>query len=196
MPQPARSEYRVGYSKTTDLLQFWRWSLRVLPLRWYCLPQCRESMRSARIAEQQRIALREITGVFGTLKHLNQPTVRVLAFTRRNTFGYDSAFGVFTNVNHLGSSIGLLHIIGQRHRIKLADGVVTFQDNRRVFPSNGRASLNLCPRDFRVGTFANTPLGDEVVNSSTAFFIAGYQFCTVLYFTSARSWAMISTTAA
>ena len=56
-----------------------------------------------------------------------------MAFTRRNAFRYNPALGIFANMNHFGSSVGLLHIVGDSYRIKLTDGVITFQDTEGYF---------------------------------------------------------------
>ena len=40
--------------------------------------------------------------------------------------GYCGRFGVFAQMNHLGSSIGLLVIVGYGYRIKFTDRIVTF----------------------------------------------------------------------
>ena len=53
-----------------------------------------------------------------------------------NALGDDRALGVFAHMNHLGSGIGLLVIIRQRHGVKLADGIVTLQNAAWILPCN------------------------------------------------------------
>ncbi len=80
---------------------------------------------------------------------------------------------VLANVDHFCAGVGLLAVVGQRHRIKLAHRVVALQNAARVLPGNGRAGLYLGPRDLGVHARALAALGHEVVNSAAAFLVAG-----------------------
>ena len=77
--------------------------------------------------------------------NLNQTAIAVLGFSGRYSLGDDGAFGVFTQMNHLGSRIGLLIIVGQGDGVKLPYGVVAFKNTRRVFPSYSRTCFYLSP---------------------------------------------------
>ena len=101
----------------------------------------REGMRPAVRANQHGVTLGEVTRV-GCRRHdFHQPAIAVLAVTGRDPFGDDGRFGVFTDVDHLGAGIGLLMTAGQRHGVKLTDGVVAAQNTARVFPGNGGAGF-------------------------------------------------------
>ena len=108
----------------------------------------REGVRAALFADQQRVALGVVACAFGTRCHFHQPAITVLAASCRNSFGNNAATRIFTQVDHFCSRIGLLKIIGNRHRIKLAHGVVARHDTRRIFPRDGRTGFNLRPRNF------------------------------------------------
>ena len=93
--------------------------------------------------------------------------------TGRNTLGNNRAFCVFPEMDHLGSGIGLLIIIGDCHGIKFPDRMITHQDNTRILPGDGRAGFNLCPGDFRIVPFADATFGHEIVNSTFTLFVTG-----------------------
>ena len=69
-------------------------------------------------------------------------------------------------MDHLGAGIGLLMPAGERHRVKLADGVIPAQDAARVFPGNGRAGFRLGPGHLAVFAFAQRALGDKVQDAA------------------------------
>ncbi len=81
--------------------------------------------------------------------------------------------GVLPDVDHLGAGVGLLPVVGQRHGIELAHGVVAHQQAARILPGDGRAGLHLGPRDLGIHAAACAPLGDEVVDAALAFLVAG-----------------------
>ena len=71
-------------------------------------------------------------------------------------------------MNHLGTRVGLLVVVGYSYAIELGHGVVARQYARRVFPRDGTTRLHLRPRQFAVHTLADATLGDEVVYASLA----------------------------
>ncbi len=48
-------------------------------------------------------------------------------------------------MDHLGPSIRLLAVIGQRNGIEFADRMITLQQHTWILPGNGRTRLNLGP---------------------------------------------------
>ena len=48
-------------------------------------------------------------------------------------------------MDHLGASVGLLHVVGDGDGIEFADRVVALQDAARVFPGDGRSGFDLGP---------------------------------------------------
>ncbi len=107
--------------------------------------EVRERMSAALIAQKQRVALGVIPGPSGALHDFDEATVAVLSVTRGDPLGDDGAFGVFSNVNHLGSRIRLLVVVGERHRVELPDGVVPDQEAARIFPGDRRTGFHLRP---------------------------------------------------
>ena len=81
--------------------------------------------------------------------------------------------GVLADVDHLGAGVGLLVVIGERHRVEFADRVVADQQAARIFPGDGGAGLHLRPGDLGVDAAARAALGDEIVDAALAFFVAG-----------------------
>lgn len=105
----------------------------------------RHSVRAALIADQQTIALREIPRIVGTRHDLDQPAIGVVGASGADALRYDAAARVFADVNHLCAGVGLLLSIGDGDGIKLALGIVAFQDAARIFPRNRRTGLDLRP---------------------------------------------------
>ncbi len=130
-----------------------------------------EGMGAAAVADEQRIALRVVAGVLGPLADAHQPAVGVLAAPRRNTLRDDAAAGVAADVDHLRARVGLLEMVGHRHRVELARRVVAQQHAARVFPGDGRARLDLRPRQTRV-LAAKSALGDEIVDAAAPLLVA------------------------
>ena len=96
-----------------------------------------EGMCAATVAHQQGITLGEVVGIFSFFTHFHQTAVGVVALTGGDTFGDDRTAGIFTQVDHFGTGIRLLAIIGNGYRIELTHGVVPFQDTTWIFPGNG-----------------------------------------------------------
>src|SRR5207249_9302649 len=131
-----------------------------------------EGVGAASIAQQQRVALGIVAGAFRRFQHLDQPAIRVAAAPGRNALGQDRASGIAADVDHLGPGIRLLEMIGERDRIELAYRVIAAEDTARILPGDRRAGLDLRPRDVRINAAAVTTLGDEVIDSALAFFVA------------------------
>ena len=76
-------------------------------------------------------------------------------------------------MDHLGAGIGLLVIVGHRHRVELAHTVFAIQYAGRVFPRHRAAGFNLSPADLGSIALAQTTLGDEIIDAALALCIAG-----------------------
>ena len=75
----------------------------------------REGVRAAFIAQQQRIALREVAGVGRAFLDFHQAAIAILAMSGGNAFRDDGAPGVLAHVDHFSARIGLLIIIRHGH---------------------------------------------------------------------------------
>src|SRR5690606_24819514 len=84
----------------------------------------------------------------------------------------DRRASALAEVDHLGPRVGLLAVVGERHRVELADRVVALEDAARVLPGDGGARLHLRPADLRARSLAEAALGDEVVDAAAALFVA------------------------
>ena len=133
----------------------------------------RKGVGAAFVAHQHRVALRVVARAGGTGHHLDQAAVAVARLARRNALADDGAAGVLADVDHLGAGVGLLVVVGHRHRIELAHRVVAQQNARRVLPGDGRAGLHLGPGNARVDAPAQAALGDKVVDAANAVLIPG-----------------------
>ena len=87
---------------------------------------------------------------------------------RGNTFRDNRALGVLADMDHLGAGVGLLIVVGQRHRVKLADRVVALQNAARIFPGDRRTGFHLRPGDLRAFAQAFAALGDEIIDAALA----------------------------
>ena len=96
----------------------------------------RIGIRATLIANQHAVALTIVTGTFSTGKNLDLAAVTIHRLIARNPFGDDLRRGVLSDMNHLRTSVGLHTIVGQRHRVKLADGIIALQDHTWIFPSD------------------------------------------------------------
>src|ERR1022692_1205422 len=131
-----------------------------------------ERVRAALIAQQHGIALRIVARVGGAFQDLDRAAIGVLAVPRRDALGDDGAGGVLADVDHFGARVGLLVMIGERHRVKFADRVVADQQAAWIFPGDGGAGFHLRPGDLGVDAPARAALGDEIVDAAAAFLIA------------------------
>ena len=105
----------------------------------------REGVRTAERTDKQAVTLREVTGSGSARKHTYKTTIAVLAMSCRNSFADDTALRALSDMNHLGSGISLLVIVGHSDRIKLGRRVITFQYGTWIFPCYGGTGLDLCP---------------------------------------------------
>ena len=78
-----------------------------------------ESMGSTLVADKEAVALREVTRIVRARKHLHQTAITVLAVSRGNTFADNTASSVPSYMDHLGSCIRLLHVVGHSNGIEL-----------------------------------------------------------------------------
>src|SRR5215469_14495433 len=105
--------------------------------------------------------------------HPHETAVSVLPAPGRYSLGEDRRPGVPADMDHFGPGIGLLAVVGDRHRIKLADRVVAFEHTARVFPGDRRAGLDLRPGNFGARAAAGAALGHEIVDPSAPLRITG-----------------------
>ena len=130
-----------------------------------------ESMRSTIAAQQQGVAGTVVTGIIGIGCSTNQSTIGILAMSCRNTLRNDGTLGVLTHVNHLGTGISLLIVVGNSHTVELSHRVVTTQDAGRILPGNRRTRLYLSPTQLRVNTTQVTSLGYQIQHTTLTVFI-------------------------
>src|SRR5216683_3027735 len=94
----------------------------------------RESVGTALVADQKRVALRVVASPRSALHDLHLASIGVLAVAGRDALCDDGAARVLADVDHLGASVGLLVIIGEGNRVELAHRVLTLQDAARILP--------------------------------------------------------------
>ena len=133
----------------------------------------RKGARAALVADQHRIATRIIARTGGDGRDPYQPAVAVIGVSGRDALADDGAAGVFADMYHLGAGVGLLAVVGQRHRIKFADRIIAAQHAAGIFPGDRRPGFDLRPRNPRIDALAQPALGDEIEDSAQAVFIAG-----------------------
>src|SRR6185312_6318871 len=133
----------------------------------------REGVRAALLADQQAVALGVVARALGALLHFHQAAIAVGAAAGADALGDDLRLGVLAEVDHLGAGVGLLEVVGQRHRVELAHRAVTAQHHTGVFPGDRRAGFDLGPADLAVVAAAVAALGDEVVDATHVVFVAG-----------------------
>ena len=130
-------------------------------------------MSATLVPKQQRVTLRIITRAGSALHDFHEASIGILSVSRRDPLRKDGAFGVFSDVDHLGARIRLLVVVGERHRVKLPNRVVTLQDAARIFPCDRRAGLYLGPRDLGIFPQTFAPLGDKIINAAFAVLVTG-----------------------
>src|SRR5690606_20482177 len=116
------------------------------------------------LADQQAVALRVVARAAGTFLDLDQAAIAVLAAPGADALGDDLGFGVASDVDHLGTGVGLLVVMGQRHRMELADRIIATQDATGILPGDCRPGFDLGPDDLRARTTTIATLGDEIVD--------------------------------
>eukprot|EP00882_Tetradesmus_deserticola_P020331 GHRQ01021952.1.p1 GENE.GHRQ01021952.1~~GHRQ01021952.1.p1 ORF type:complete len:141 (+),score=0.86 GHRQ01021952.1:984-1406(+) len=77
------------------------------------------------------------------LPHLHQAAVRVHALPGADALGHNAAARVLAHVHHLGACVCLLHVVGERHAVKLAHAVVALEHDTGVLPGDRAAGLDL-----------------------------------------------------
>ena len=130
-----------------------------------------EGMRSTIATQQQRVAGTVIACIVGIGCGTNQTSIGVLAMTCRDTFRDDGTLGVLTHVNHLGTGISLLIVVGNSHAVELCHRVVATQDTGRILPGNRRTRLYLSPAQLRVHTTQVASLGYQVQHTTLTMLI-------------------------
>ena len=130
-----------------------------------------EGMCSTIAAQQQRVAGTVVACIVGIGCGTNQTTIGVLAMTCRDTLRNDGALGVLTHVNHLGTGISLLIVVGNSYAVELSYRVVATQDTRRILPGNRRTRLYLSPAQLRVHTAQVASLGYQVQHTTLTMLI-------------------------
>ena len=130
-----------------------------------------EGMRSTIAAQQQRVAGTIVACIVGIGCGTNQSTIGILAMSCRNTLRDDGTLGVLTHVNHLGTSISLLIVVGNSHTVELSYRVVATQDAGRILPGNRRTRLYLSPAQLRVHTTQVASLGYQVQHTTLTMLI-------------------------
>src|SRR6185312_3804192 len=99
--------------------------------------------------------------------------VAVVALAGADALGDDLRLGVLADVDHLGAGVGLLVMMGERHRVELAHRTVAAQYHAGVLPGDRRAGFHLGPADLAVVAAAVAALGDQVVYAAHAVLVAG-----------------------
>ena len=130
-----------------------------------------EGMRSTIATQQQGVAGTVVAGIIGIGCSTNQTTIGVLAMTCRDTLRDDGTLGVLTHVNHLGTRISLLIVVGNSHTVELSYRVVATQDAGRILPCNSRTGLYLSPAQLRVHTAQVASLGYQVQHTTLTMLI-------------------------
>src|SRR3989338_513449 len=67
-------------------------------------------------------------------------------------------------MNHLRAGVGLLKMIGERHRIKFAGRIIPDQDAAWVLPRDRRACLDLRPGNLRIFALTFTAFWHKIIN--------------------------------
>src|SRR5688500_5733924 len=111
--------------------------------------EIREGVRAALVADEQRVALRVVARARRVLADADEAAIGVLAVAGGDPLRDDRAPGVLPDVDHLGAGVGLLPVVGRRHRVELADRAVPLQDAARILPRDRGARLDLRPGDLR-----------------------------------------------
>ncbi len=97
----------------------------------------RKCVGTAVTAQQQRVTLGVIPATVGIGCHGNKTAVRILTVTRRNAFADNRRPGVPPDVDHLGTCVSLLAVLGYRNRIKFAYRTLARKNASRIFPCDG-----------------------------------------------------------
>mmetsp|Transcript_88006 Transcript_88006/g.146352 ORF Transcript_88006/g.146352 Transcript_88006/m.146352 type:complete len:275 (+) Transcript_88006:801-1625(+) len=123
--------------------------------------------------DQHRVALAVVARRLRVGPHLHQPPVHIAALAGGDALADDARARVFSDVDHLGAGVGLLHVVGEGHGVELPLGPIALQHARGVLPRDGGPGLDLGPRDLGPIAVAQATLGHEIVDSSFALFVPG-----------------------
>ena len=66
----------------------------------------------------------------------------------RNSFRNNRTFCILPDMDHFGSGISLLEIIGKRHGVKFRNRIITKKNATWIFPGNCGTGFNLVPVYF------------------------------------------------
>ena len=75
-------------------------------------------------------------------------------------------------MDHLRASIGLLIVVRHSDGIELCLRIIASQDTGRIFPSDGRSRLYLCPGELGVNATQVSTLRHKVQHATFTIFIA------------------------
>ena len=87
-----------------------------------------ESVRSATVAEQERVALAVVACPVCGGSDLDKSAVGILAVSGTDALADDARVGVAAEVNHLGAGVRLLVVVGDGDGVELGRGVVAAED--------------------------------------------------------------------
>ena len=81
----------------------------------------RDRVGAAAVADEQAVALGVIAGAGGARQDANEAAIGALGLAGGDALGHDGGAGVAADMDHLGAGVGLLVVVGDGHRIELAD---------------------------------------------------------------------------
>ena len=131
-----------------------------------------EGVSPAFRADQKAVALRVVSRPDRARIHPDEASITVFAMAGGDSLADDAALGSSADVDHLRSGVCLLVIICHGHRIELRGGIVTLEDCRGIFPSDGGACLDLGPAQMCPTTLAYSSLSHKVKNTAPALRVA------------------------
>lgn len=95
------------------------------------------------VSYQHRVTLREVARAGRRWLDLNLPTIDVARLAGGDSLADYPRAAILSDMKHLSACVCLLVVVGERNGIELANSIVAFQNDGRVLPGDGRASLNL-----------------------------------------------------
>src|SRR5262245_54296533 len=107
-------------------------------------------MRTALIADEERIAVREIARAFGFAMCRHKAAIGIGGLPGGDALGDNAAHGVLAAMQQRGATIDLRVTVRDGNRRELTARIVAAQDAARIFPGDGRTGLHLRPGDLRV----------------------------------------------
>ena len=94
-------------------------------------------VRSGLVTDQHRIALAVIASALGIGPHLHETAIAVAGAAGTDALAHNRGAGARSDVDHLGTGIGLLAVVGEGHGIELTHRISTLQHATGVFPGDG-----------------------------------------------------------